>query len=408
MDDARENIASEFVRTENMLYARCRETICVVLLDRHGIVVRDDICEHNQKQDQAEHGVLLRADCDALPIQESPENMKEAKLCVSRVPSVAHMCGHDAHTAMLLSAAKLLHANENALAKRVYCLFERGEEGGNGIYYVMKYLEQARLPIHSCFACHVVADLPVGQVAVHGGATNAATFDFRVSLQGRPGHANRPDLAANPIDCFVAIADTLKDFRLRHSSPFTPLTYTISSVNCGQASNVIAPSLEFSGTCRYFDHDAGRQFSELLRQSVESCCTLYGCTASYLHFSADYAPCICSEPLAEFARGAIGAYLGARAIIPRGGSPGGESFAVLSTFYPSAVCKLGIRNEQTGCTASVHTPQFDIDETAMQYGTLMYTAYAVETLRALPDAPFKARYRNVDELFTDMGRPIPG
>ncbi|MBR4875295.1 MAG: M20/M25/M40 family metallo-hydrolase [Clostridia bacterium] len=124
--------------------------------------------------------VLLRADCDALPIQELPENAKQPKVCVSKVPGVAHMCGHDGHTAMLLSAAKILKANQDQIKGRVYLLFERGEEGSGNIYWVFKYFEEHGIKIDASFAEHTDTGLTPGHVACQAGPAHAGAVGYQI------------------------------------------------------------------------------------------------------------------------------------------------------------------------------------------------------------------------------------
>lgn len=353
--------------------------------------------------------VLLRADCDALPIQESPFNAGgQPKNWVSKNPGAAHMCGHDAHAAMLLAAGQVLQEHRGEWKGTVLLLFERGEEGAQCIYYIMEYLQKHRISIDSCWANHVVADLPVGDIAIQGGETNAAVFEFEITIQGVGGHASRPDRAQNPIDCFTAIASDLRGYAMGNTSPFVPITHCISSVHAGTATNVIPGTLTFGGTCRFFQMEAGRSFEAYLRQTVEQCCQRYGCRAEYPRFQETYVSTVCSEPLAAFGRNVLGEWIGKEHIIPRGRAMGAESFGILSTYYPCVTAKLGIRNEERGCTGAVHTPEFDIDEGALGYGILMYIAYAVEFLRQMPvDSEFKPYSGTIEELFHTMNCEIP-
>ena len=351
--------------------------------------------------------VLLRADCDALPILEDQENAKQQKQCVSEIPGIAHMCGHDAHTGMLLAAARLLQDQKDTLEGTVYCLFERGEEGAGCIYYVLEYLQQKKIKIDSCFAVHVVADLPVGKVAIQGGPTNAAVLNFSIKVTGKGGHASRPDWAVNPIDCFVDIANALRGFASRKVSPYEQLTYTISTVNAGKVTNVIEPELTFGGTCRFFNQETGNQFCAFLKKTVASICELHGCTGSFDELRQLDMPCVCSEELAAFGRKIVGEVIGEEHIVPRGSAMGSESFAVLSQFYPSVSTKIGIRNEDMGCTYPVHTAKFDMDEKALQYGIFLYAVYATAYLREKRVDHMKLFGGSVSELYALMHCDIP-
>lgn len=179
--------------------------------------------------------VLLRADCDALPIQESETNGTFSRAYQSAVPGVSHMCGHDAHMAMLLGAAgvlKQLRQGDATLRGRVYLLFERGEEGGCNYYYILKYIQSKKIRIDSCVGLHVAPDLPTGSIWLEEGPGHAGNVNFEIALTGTGGHGSRPDLANNPLDCFVAIANDLNTFRMKCIPPQDILTVNIGSVHC--------------------------------------------------------------------------------------------------------------------------------------------------------------------------------
>ena len=148
--------------------------------------------------DRSGKTVLLRADCDALPIQELPDNAKKAKRVVSRCDGVAHMCGHDGHTAMLLSAAKVLNANRDRIKGRVYLMFERGEEGSGNLYYLMQYIQQNKLRIDATFAEHTDVLLNAGEISCQPGPMHAGAVGYQVTLTGKGGHGSRPDRSNNP------------------------------------------------------------------------------------------------------------------------------------------------------------------------------------------------------------------
>ncbi len=213
--------------------------------------------------------VLLRADCDALGMKESPNNAKGPKVCVSKNDNAAHMCGHDSHVAMLLSAAKILNDNKDQLQGRVILLFERGEEGGGCIYYVMKHIKEKGIKIDSCWGNHISVKFPAGTVSIQGGPINSGASSFEVEIIGKGGHGSRPDMSNNPVDCFVAIMNGIKDVRMKYIHPSSPLTYSVCVVQSGTKRNVIPETLTFAGTCRYYDTESGRVFRQKLRDVIE-------------------------------------------------------------------------------------------------------------------------------------------
>ncbi|MBQ1255112.1 MAG: amidohydrolase, partial [Clostridia bacterium] len=149
--------------------------------------------------------VLLRADLDALAIWEPEENLNQKRVCKSQTPGVMHACGHDGHIAMLLGAAKLLQEQKDTFKGTVYLCFERGEEGGGNVRYILEYLEREQVHIDSVYAAHLYAEMESGKIAINDGAMMACNMAFHVTIRGKGGHGSRPDLSNNPIDAFVDI-----------------------------------------------------------------------------------------------------------------------------------------------------------------------------------------------------------
>lgn len=351
--------------------------------------------------------VLLRADCDALRMQEAPENAKKRKICVSETPGLAHTCGHDSHVAMLLAAGKILTANRDAFSGKIYLLFERGEEGGQCIYYVMRYIQEKGIHIDSCWSNHVTPDFPAGVVAIADGPTNAALFNYEIGIIGKGGHASRPDRANNPIHCFHAVMGRLHDYRMRCTSPFVPMTFDICSVHSGTACNVIPDTLCFSGTCRYFDRELGLRFKEYLRKAVDECCSFYECIPEYRQFSELCIPAVNNCACAQLAKRAAIPLLGEKQVLPREPRMGSESFSVLTACYPSARGAIGAGNVEEGITCSNHHPGFEIDENGMVCGIMMNIAYALLFLKEAPDIDFQPFAGTIDDLFASMNTDPP-
>lgn len=359
-------------------------------------------------EDASAPHVLLRADCDALTMEESETVAGLPRACRSENPGVAHMCGHDSHMAMLLGAARLLAGMDPAEIKGViYLLFERGEEGGNCIYYVMKYIQEQGIRIDTCFAMHVDPQTEVGKFALKPGPDRAGSVMFEVELIGKGGHGSRPDLANNPIDCFVAIAGALKDVRMRHIAPDRIITVNIGSVRSGSKRNIVPESLKFNGTARLFDVDTGKLFKERLHAIIESMAALYGCRAVYQEFSGPSLS-VSNDPTAtQLAQDALTELFGADNVEDAGIDMTAESFSTLSTYYPSVMVRLGVWDKTRGEAAGLHKPEFDLDERALPYGIAAYAAYALRYLEQRPTFQFTPFQRNADALLRYTDRPVP-
>jgi len=325
--------------------------------------------------------VLLRADCDALPLNELPNNAKKPKVCVSKVPGAAHMCGHDAHTAMLLSAAHILWAHKDEIPGRIYLLFERGEEGGGNIYYIFKYFEENNIHIDAAYGEHVGMGFPAGFIGCQGGPSHAGNFSYRITITGKGGHGSRPDNSRNPIDCFVAIYECIKSIRMNYIAPDVVLTNSMGMVQAGAAGNVIPHTLTFAGTCRFYDAAAGNIFREKLIEICDAQAALFGCTVTYDALRGPGLPVIANNRVAEIGAAAIKEALG-DVIRHQGLNMGSESFSYLSNYFPSVMLRIGVRNEEEGMTIGGHNPGFDIDENGMLYGTAAFVAAGLGFLNA--------------------------
>lgn len=344
--------------------------------------------------------VLLRADCDALPVAESATNMKRPRACMSGVPGVMHACGHDAHMAMLLGAARTLSELSDELPGSVLFVFERGEEvGGKGFLENLLPFIEKRFDVSTCYATHVRWDIPVGKIAVPSGAAMAGAFGFDVTIAGRGGHGSRPDLAVSPVDCFCAIHQQLQALRMRAVAPDQVLTYSLGVVEAGQQANVIPESLRFAGTVRTFDTArAGERFAGEMKNIIEHTCAAYGCTYTLTHFSKPLYEVYNHPAAAEFARQAVAQGVGMSALGLCEPWMASESMSAYLKLWPGVLAFTGVRNEEKGCGANHHTPEFDVDENALVYGAAAAVAYAQAYLTKRPEYDFRREVVSLEDL----------
>ncbi|MDR0843157.1 MAG: amidohydrolase [Acidobacteriota bacterium] len=328
--------------------------------------------------------LLLRADIDALPITENPRNLCRAREVISENPGVQHACGHDAHMAILLTAAKILKEHEYELANgRIILLFERGEEGGGNIRHILQHLLENKVKIAAAHALHVWAGIETGKVQILSGPTMAGGFGYQVTLRGKGGHGSRPDGANHPLDAFVAIYNALHTVRMKHISPFDPLTFAIGQLASGNRGNIIPGELTFTGTARFFDITVGEKFK------AEFVALLKNITAAY-HVDYQLAPIFICLPTvnnadaAAFARAAAGSILGADALITGEPQMASESYALIARLWPAVMAHVGIRNEAVGSGADHHDEFFDIDEAALPVCVAETLAFAFEFVRTAP------------------------
>lgn len=344
--------------------------------------------------------LLMRADTDALPIAENPRNLLRPKACVSRVAGCSHACGHDAHMAMLLTAARILMAHKEAFKGRVVLCFERGEEENGDIQNLLPWIvHRSGLAIDGCYATHVRWDMPAGTVSIMPGVVMAGGISFIVELKGTFGHGARPDLANSPIDCFHAIYDELSSFRMRRIDPFECLTFSLGFVHSGKKYNVIPETLTFGGTARFFSYEkAGRPFEDFLHRTLERFTAFHGCTYEITHMPKALYEAHNNAACARLGRQAILRDLGSQAVKDPAPWMASESFALFERLYPGVLSFTGIANAETGCGANHHTPEFDLDERGLVAGSAMAVSYALAFLNHDGEIPFTPTTESVEEL----------
>ena len=344
--------------------------------------------------------VLLRADVDALPISESAENLARKKACVSKNPGKMHACGHDAHAAMLLGAARALAAQKEKINGCVLFVFEQGEErGGKGcLENLLPYIE-ANFAVDACYGTHVRWDIPAGKIAVLDGMVMAGGFGFNVTIHGKGGHGSRPDLAQSPIDCFCAIHQQLNGLRMRAVAPDQVLTYSLGCVHSGEQSNIIPDTLRFSGTVRTSDTaSAGETFANEARRIIDHTCAAHGCTAEYTHFSRPLYEVRNHPVAAQRMRQAIAANIGGDCVTACQPWMASETMSAYLKLWPGVLTVTGIKNEALGTGANHHTPQFDVDEAALLPGAAAACAFAMDMLADCPDFGFERDIVSVQDL----------
>ncbi|MFO3666030.1 M20 family metallopeptidase [Anaerococcus sp. ENR0831] len=360
--------------------------------------------EGNQKSDNPKT-IILRADLDALPFEETEKNLKNNRLVKSKNPGAMHACGHDGHTAILLTAAKILNENKDDFAGRIILCFERGEEFGLNYKYLMAYLGKNEVDIDSSFAIHVSPEYESGVMAIKSGGINAGAMMFDVTIKGESGHGSRPYMANNPLDCFVDIYNELKSLRMNKFSPFEPMTYSIGAVEMGNQFNQIPDKLRFKGSVRFFDRkEVGyrfyREFQSLIINKVKS----HNCRVVFNEYTRPHFPIINDEKLANLAKNVMADELGEDYIANANPSMGSDSFAIYTAQWPGLYLMLGIKNEELGSGAALHSSKFDLDENALKNGVAATVRYVVEYLNSdikLEDGPYK---NNIKGLFIEENR----
>ena len=343
--------------------------------------------------------VVLRADIDALPIQEPEVNLKGPRTCRSKNDGVMHACGHDAHTAMLLGSAKILNQHKDKIHGEVMLVFERGEEGGGNLQYIMQYLEDHEISFDGAWALHVYQDMPTGMLGIRPGGVMAGTIPLRFKITGQGGHGSRPDLSNSPTDCMLAILDEIYKAPMKHTNPFEPLSFSITKIQAGNTHNVIPDVAEFAGSVRFFHEErTAKPFIAYMEKAVTAIAELYNCQVEYTMRAGR--PTINDPVATQIAWDAATKAVGSDFVVAGEPAMGSESFPAFAYRAPSCYAKLGITNPDVGSGAEIHNQYFDIDEKAMINGAAATVSFALDFLKYEKDIPFEAYAGTVKEYYS--------
>jgi amidohydrolase len=318
--------------------------------------------------------VLLRADMDALPIQE-----ESTADYASATPGVMHACGHDAHTAILIGAARLLVERRAELSGCVKLMFQPAEEGGAG---ALRMIEDGVLQdpsVDAAFMLHVAHALRAGRVATAPGPVLAGANSFTITVEGRGGHASRPHTAVDPVVAAAHVVTALQTLVSREAPPDRAAVVTLGSLQAGTAANIIPDRAVIKGTIRAYDADLMQDLERRLEETA-------GGVASALRASADvtfhmhYPPTVNDPAMAELLSGAGRTALGPDAVGVVDPVMAAEDFSFVLERVPGAMLSLGVRSPGWDEPRPVHTARFDVDESALPVGVACMASVAVEFL----------------------------
>ncbi|HUC43755.1 MAG TPA: amidohydrolase [Candidatus Sulfotelmatobacter sp.] len=315
--------------------------------------------------------VLLRADMDALPIQEV-----EGRPYGSRVPGQMHACGHDGHMAMLLGAATILRAERARLDRDVVFCFQPGEEGFGGAEAMIAEGVLERYSIAEAYGLHLWSLFPVGTIQLRPGPTMAGNDEFRARFRGRGGHGALPHRAVDPIVAAAHGVVALQTVVARSVDPVRPSVVTVGALQAGSAPNVIPDEATLRGTMRSFDDAVRTLLRERVRDVLAGTAAAHGCALEF-DLMPGY-PAVVNDPAAtERVRRHAAAVVGEPNVIEPDPMAAAEDFAYFLRKVPGAFAFVGAGNVERGIDAPHHAPRFDIDEAALPIGAELLARVAL-------------------------------
>lgn len=315
--------------------------------------------------------LLLRADIDALPINEVG-----AVEYISKNPGVMHACGHDAHTTCLLAAAKILSEKKSEIAGEVRFVFQPAEEIGKG---TQPFIEANVLEgVDRVFGLHCAPDLPLGTVGLTPKLNNAAVDHFTISVKGVSSHVSLPHKGVDALYVASEIVVAVQALRTRLNSPLEPMIIGIGKFSAGTTYNALAANAVLEGTTRTISKESRAKIKTEINRCVKNIAEIYGATAT-VEWEGFTGPVINDPEVCEEVAALVDETFGKGHVVKdREISLGGDNFADFIEENKGAYAYLGTSSDTKPCTKlPLHSDSFDLDEEAMLKGTWLHVAYVL-------------------------------
>lgn len=316
--------------------------------------------------------VMLRADIDALPIEE------HADVPFASTNGKMHACGHDCHMAMLLGAVKILNEIKDELDGDVKILFQSAEESCYGAKY---YVEKGILDdVDAVFGMHIWGTLDAPYFNLEAGGRMASCDNFKITVKGTSAHGSAPHLGHDAIVAAASMIMNLQTFVSRMNDPLNTLVLSIGTFKGGQRFNIIPNYVEMEGTIRTYSRELRKKMEANIKAIIENVANIFGCQVE-LEYDAFPNPVINEhKDLNRLAHDAAVKLYGEESLTTMPKLTGSEDFAYFMDKVPGFFGFLGCANEEIGVCYSNHNDKFKVDETVLHRGSALYAQFAVDFL----------------------------
>jgi amidohydrolase len=335
------------------------------------------------KAGTSDRAIALRADMDALPMQE-----RNSFAHTSQNPGKMHACGHDGHTAMLLGAAQYL-AQHRDFDGTVYLVFQPAEEGGGGAREMIKDGLFEKFPVEAVFGMHNWPGSAAGTFAASTGPVMASSNEFKITVRGKGGHAAMPHNAVDPVVVACQLVLGFQTIISRNVKPIDAAVISVTMVHAGEATNVIPNHCELQGTVRTFSLEVLDQVEQRMRDMAEHTCAAVGASCDF-EFVRNYPPTINSAAETEFARRVMASIVGEDKVLVQEPTMGAEDFSFMLQAKPG--CYSFIANGEGdhremghgGGPCMLHNPSYDFNDELLPLGATYWVRLAEQWLAEKP------------------------
>ncbi|QAT41960.1 M20 metallopeptidase family protein [Aminipila luticellarii] len=319
--------------------------------------------------------VALRGDMDALPVTEDT-----GFSFTSSNPGVMHACGHDAHTSMMLGAARILSEMREEFNGTVKLIFQAAEEMAVGAKAAIESGVMDNPKVDAIVGMHIFSDYPVGTVVVQEGPFMASCDSFELEILGNSCHGSAPWQGNDANMCAVAVIQALQTIVSRKNDVRVPLVLNVGTIEAGERFNVTSGKAVMTGTTRTFSEEVRRKVPAWMENIINGICAAYECTGKLdYHFLC---PAVDNDKsVAEKVKLAAAAVLGEENVIRTEMVMGSEDFSEYQQFAPGMMVLLGTGNKEKDCVYPIHSNHFKIDEDALSNGVAVYVQSALELLK---------------------------